>query len=614
MITFKQIYNFLIIIVIFFLSVYGTSKVLINFENKIDSLLLEQYKVETKTTKENIENLINVKLKSTMAIALSYAQGDLVLQSLSSKNTKSLKKNIDELSLKLRQYSDYKNVWIQIIDKDGISLARTWTDKSGDSLLKIRKDIVKIINDPKPTQTISIGNFTLSFKAIVPIYDKQHKLIGFIEAITHFNSIVKKLEKIGYTSVVLADKSYQKQLTHALTKQFIDGYYIANFDIHIDDMMLIKNIGVKEVISNNNYVLNSNNIISALHIKDLDNSDLAYYIFIKNTKQFDHKKIDNFTSYVKYIIFFIIFTALLSLGILYKYKYDTEKQKIYFRRVIDSTVDIVIITDTIKPLDANKAFFDYFEQYKTLAEFNEANGCICDLFIKENGYLHKNMNGLTWVEYVNIHPEINHKVKIVIGKKISIFYLNIQKLHKRAKDIYTVVLTDMTEIELYKEKLEKLSKTDALTKIGNRYHFMNELEKEFIRTQRYKENISLVMLDIDHFKAINDTYGHDAGDTALVTLAHTVTTLLRESDIFCRYGGEEFMIIMTNCSAKQAEISAQRIRKSIESLQIKTIESITISIGITQLKEDDSVELMIKRADEAMYTSKENGRNRVTVK
>ena len=121
------------------------------------------------------------------------------------------------------------------------------------------------------------------------------------------------------------------------------------------------------------------------------------------------------------------------------------------------------------------------------------------------------------------------------------------------------------------------------------------------------------MLDIDFFKKVNDTYGHDIGDKVLIQLTNKIKHLIRDSDIFCRYGGEEFIIIMPHCTAKKALEKAEYIRKIVEKLTITPLKQLTISLGVTEVKKEDTIENMIKRVDKALYYSKENGRNRVTL-
>jgi diguanylate cyclase (GGDEF)-like protein/PAS domain S-box-containing protein len=174
---------------------------------------------------------------------------------------------------------------------------------------------------------------------------------------------------------------------------------------------------------------------------------------------------------------------------------------------------------------------------------------------------------------------------------------------------------DITEIRKMQEELKILSTTDFLTGLYNRRHFLELFEKEFSRALRFDKKISFMMLDLDHFKKINDTYGHHAGDKALVTFSDLTKSLLRKYDILCRFGGEEFAIFCPETSTEEAALVAERIRKEIEKntilydgMEIK----LTVSIGIAEfIHSDKEVDDIIKRADKALYKAKFSGRNNV---
>lgn len=160
-----------------------------------------------------------------------------------------------------------------------------------------------------------------------------------------------------------------------------------------------------------------------------------------------------------------------------------------------------------------------------------------------------------------------------------------------------------------------LSITDELTGLSNRRCFDNTLEKEFLRALRYNNKLTLVMFDIDHFKAVNDTYGHPCGDYILKEVANAALQTFRKTDTVFRFGGEEFVVILTETDIKQSEIPLERFRKTIETLDLNYQNqpiNITVSIGACQL--DQSVgnkEEFLQKADKALYDAKNSGRNKV---
>lgn len=167
------------------------------------------------------------------------------------------------------------------------------------------------------------------------------------------------------------------------------------------------------------------------------------------------------------------------------------------------------------------------------------------------------------------------------------------------------------------ERLLTLSMTDPLTGILNRRYFLSQSAAELSRVRRYGFPLSVLMLDIDHFKSVNDTYGHSVGDQVIRTIAATCRSTLRLPDILARYGGEEFVITMPQTAEPEASRVAERLRQMLEEAVIEHKEgklSVTVSIGMAQwISSDGSIEDTIDRADKALYEAKRSGRNKVCI-
>lgn len=173
---------------------------------------------------------------------------------------------------------------------------------------------------------------------------------------------------------------------------------------------------------------------------------------------------------------------------------------------------------------------------------------------------------------------------------------------------YTAISQNITD----KKRVEELSVTDQLTRLHNRMYLENSFHKEIKRSKRYNYPFSIIMLDIDNFKEVNDTYGHDVGDRVLIAISAILSGHIRETDILGRWGGEEFLIICPHTTVSDASVLAEKLRSSIEEYPFETVGHKTCSFGISEfdLKDDDYKEVS-KRADEALYSAKKNGRNRV---
>lgn len=176
------------------------------------------------------------------------------------------------------------------------------------------------------------------------------------------------------------------------------------------------------------------------------------------------------------------------------------------------------------------------------------------------------------------------------------------------------VLFLLFELEKTRKQLEKLSQTDELTGIFNRRHFYALGDAEVAKAHRYRLPLSMLLIDLDHFKRINDRYGHDIGDIALMEVVALCRSTLREADIMARLGGEEFGVLLPMTSGPNAEIVAEKLRHFIASHRIFFDGDhfhTTISIGVASLKDTDNLSTLIKQADRNLYAAKNHGRNRV---
>ncbi len=171
-------------------------------------------------------------------------------------------------------------------------------------------------------------------------------------------------------------------------------------------------------------------------------------------------------------------------------------------------------------------------------------------------------------------------------------------------------------------RLEQESITDALTGLYNRRYLDRRLDEEFARAQRYALPLAVLLLDIDHFKRVNDSYGHQTGDQVLSDLGKLALSTARNTDIAARYGGEEFLVIAPNTPAASAEVLAERLRKIVASHTLSVAGGasqpvaleVTVSVGVADLGRGiNSPQELVRRADEALYRAKQAGRNRVVV-
>lgn len=191
-----------------------------------------------------------------------------------------------------------------------------------------------------------------------------------------------------------------------------------------------------------------------------------------------------------------------------------------------------------------------------------------------------------WV-YATVHPIFD-----IQGKKVG----------------YTAIRQDITD----KKRVEELSVTDVLTKLYNRRKIIEILEYSLVSASRYGKTFSVMMLDIDYFKSVNDTYGHNVGDITLQTVSTLLRTHSRSVDVVGRWGGEEFVIVLPDTTCEEALLVAQKLRQSIEAYSFPIIEHKTASFGVSAWQKGDTIESLIARADDALYDAKNSGRNTVS--
>ncbi|MHB1025122.1 MAG: sensor domain-containing diguanylate cyclase [Desulfobacteria bacterium] len=201
------------------------------------------------------------------------------------------------------------------------------------------------------------------------------------------------------------------------------------------------------------------------------------------------------------------------------------------------------------------------------------------------------------------------------GKKIP-FHISVSENVSGGKKFYTAIMRDVSQIKAYEEDLQVLANTDSLTHLFNRRQLYPIIQKELDRVARNKVPFSVLLMDIDHFKKFNDTYGHAGGDLLLTGFADKMRSAIRQMDSAFRFGGEEFVVLLPETTSRDAMVPAERFRQLIaDSLFPMPPDgrsvSVTVSVGIAECRDGDTIDEVIRHADLAMYAAKSGGRNRV---
>lgn len=298
-----------------------------------------------------------------------------------------------------------------------------------------------------------------------------------------------------------------------------------------------------------------------------------------------------------------------------------EEQQIILQNIINAEENISFVTDFNSLSFVNNAFLNFFD-IANKEIFLEKFKRIEDIFIENIDYVDKKIIndysnidkasfGKSFCDEIN---NLNEEKRVVLindkNNEPKSFYLTISVIDND-KELYLINLTNITSIKNERYSIEQKAYHDGLTNLYNRHKF-NELFKiELERVKRYKHPLSMAVLDIDNFKIFNDTYGHLKGDEILIKIANSLAPKLRITDISARWGGEEFVILFIETKIEDAVQCSNNIRKNIENLENDLDTKVTVSFGVSEYKDNDTLESLFERCDKALYTAKEKGRNRV---
>jgi diguanylate cyclase (GGDEF)-like protein len=605
-------------------------------------IIAEKYADYAKNLQETTQSYIEAKSESTRFIALSLANDRQFIDVLSASNDQAI--DMDPFVQSVNRYTKYKHIWIQISDKHGISRYRSWTDKRGDDLSKVRKDIIQMINNPKVTSTISTGIFDMTFKAMVPLYNKE-KFIGTVEVITKFNSIAEQFIVDGFETVILVDKSYREQIKKPYTKIFLDDYYVTNINASVEKLRYIHNYGIEKLLADTDtYTVDhtQNLLVTKYEQKDIEGKDMAYFILFSSLENVDVTQIYFFHNMIVGFILSLLVGMYMVLQLIIsknkKEKIDLEnrllskeveekdlkleEQHHFLQHVINSIDQSIMVIDkeynVLLANDTAKQFGIETESaknggYQKCHELSHHSPIPCDTD------LHPCPLAMTLEERKSL--QVIHKHLKPSGEEHYI-ELRSSPLYNKNNELYAIIevghdvtehLTTQKILEEQKDALDYQAHYDELTSLPNRVLYLDRLKHAMNMAKRNQSKVAILFIDLDHFKEINDSIGHHAGDEVLKTCALRLKNTLRQSDTISRFGGDEFTVILENISHKneiidivQMMLTSLKNPYQFEERKLYSGASIGISIYPDNGKHYQS---LMKNADAAMYKAKEKGRN-----
>lgn len=564
-------------------------------DDQANALIEQRYHEEAESMGHIFRQMLGDKQKATTALALTLAQsGDLEHLIDDPEHARSF---FDAYVLKMRERTPYKNVWIELVDAQGRAVYRSWTRETGTAALPMPGEQGRQI-----AEGLFVNRSDLVIAASVPLGER-----GRLRVLTHFNSIAKALARQDIGMTVFVTPYLSKGVTEPFGAHWAGGYYIGLLDLPEGRLGELQAADAERLCHARNLQKEAGELLVSERLSNVYNAEVGCAVLAKSVAKI---AVDDIFLYKwrNVLIFASIGVAVLVLltaallGVM-------RRQRRYYKEILDTSSNILIVTDGRKIVDVNSTFFDYFDRFENLEAFRREFECICDLFVEEGEFIRAEMEGLNWVDYLLEHPKQRHLAMIAYRDETYVFRVQASRLLHSAPRRFSVIFTEITREWEHEQELERISLTDPLTGIYNRRFFDAFFDEELVRSKRYGTPLSLILFDIDFFKQVNDRLGHEAGDDVLQRVALFVQMQIREIDRFCRVGGEEFAIVLPNTAAANAVQFAERLRRGIERNFAGIHEGLTISFGVHQCGPEEDAKSAYGAVDDALYAAKDDGRN-----
>lgn len=489
----------------------------------------------------------------------------------------------------------------------GISILRVHEkEKYGDNIAA-RRPLVQRVHTTKKIQSGFEGGIAgVAYRIIVPYFDNK-RYIGAVEFGVDVNYISKYIEKTaGLKSLFLLHESRIAAASSRNELVFHIGQY---YPIEIDpELYEIFKLYSKDNPKYKKKIIDYEDRyyeIVPIRLEGDDGKEMGIFLCINDVSDGYHDISRTILGSLLITAVLIILFLAINESVARIFMKRVHSQEEYIETILNSQSNIIVVTDGRDIVYANNAFLEYLH-YPSLAAFKEDYECICNKFenSETENYLQPEMDGMKWTEYILAHPEIEHQAKLTVNETSAVFSVNVRKLIYEGGERYVVVFTDVTQ-------LNRLATLDQLTQISNRFEFDKVLAHAHSVAQRYQKTFSILLVDIDYFKNINDTYGHLVGDEVLKSFSALLKQQIRESDVVARWGGEEFMILLSNTTLDSARKMAESLRQRVEIHTFAEGMNITCSIGAAEYMQGEKEDSLLKRVDEQLYKAKKNGRNQV---
>lgn len=468
-------------------------------------------------------------------------------------------------------------------------------------------------------------NYTL--RVVKPWID-DGKIIGYIELGKEIDKIIDEISISLKSMIYIAVKkevfsNASEFVKHRLlTKKQTKDYYIVYNTFTIPKEM--------EYILSGNFIYGDvthegiDYFVSKERLVDVSGKELGYFVFLIDTSLEHHIMYSS----IEILSLIILLTSVLLISggytlikkrekSIYRLTSKLEKKKNdltlfnnKLQKLFDFQQNIIVLSTGKSIIMANRAMLNFF-RFNNIDDFKKHHKCICEKFVTDDSFfnLGKVDEDKNWIETIKAFSE-EERIVAMLDSNLMLHTFSVS-VGQFEEESFIVSFTDISNTMIEHSKLKIKATHDKLTGTLNREFFDNNIHSIIKDVQAKK--LGVIMCDIDHFKDVNDTYGHNRGDTVLKDFTTVIRDSMRDTDYLIRWGGEEFIILMKVNCIDSLEKATEHIRQNIENYHFEEIGNITASFGITLYIENEDILDTLERIDKALYRAKNNGRNQVQI-
>jgi diguanylate cyclase (GGDEF)-like protein len=479
----------------------------------------------------------------------------------------------------------------------------------------------EVLQEALKTKKITIGYVAQGtsnyyYSIIKPIYNSK-KIVAYVEFGLKAENLFKIISKVGQYRYALYLNTSHKQFSKRISGKIIASNSKIFTELDIDQDFIYKNANNNKIISykNKSYLFHQYDIESPFQrnfAQVLMAKDVTKYIQENQETSIKTALISFIVLLFVYIGIYILFTKLIN--ILLKEEEEIKVKQDQMQVIMDNSNDLITLFNNGELVLVNNTMLS-FTGAKDLESLLEKNSNLSHIFEESDDTFSAaaSQSNIEWIHKLSSIKE-EQRVVSIKSKRFGQNYFNVKtKVLPSQPNSIIVIFSNISSIFKKSKKDEYMAYHDQLTAVYNRQYFHQAVEKGIYEISKNHKVCSMLMFDLDFFKKVNDTYGHQVGDEVLIKFAEVISNNIREKDTFARWGGEEFVLLLCDTDENKAFKVATNLVSIVANTKFETAGQVTCSIGLSEFKKEDDIESWMARTDEALYRAKESGRNRAEV-